>query len=48
MSYLAQEDPPRLVPPMQQCVLILMNSPMAWVAFSVCCASSRVGESTRT
>ena len=39
---------PRLVPPMQQCVLILMNSPMAWVAFSVCCASSRVGDRIRT
>ena len=33
---------------MQQCVLILMNSPMACVAFSVCWASSRVGDRIRT
>lgn len=39
---------PKFVPPMQQWALILMNSPIACIVLSVCCASSRVGESINT
>ena len=38
---------PRLVPPTQVCALTFMNSPMAWMVFVVCDASSRVGERMR-
>ena len=38
---------PRLVPPTHVCALTFMNSPMAWMVFVVCDASSRVGERMR-